>query len=1014
VAFLGATGASFGQVCPTNIDFETGTTANWNYYMGTCCPINTPSIPSGPGTYYTLTSGSGTDPLTGFPLVAPGGGSHSLRLLGPITGALASRARYYVPIPAGPAYSLVYHYAMVFENPTTHSVANQPRMEIKAFDSVTGAMVPCDSFTYVSSSALPGFVPFGTDRYYRPWTMGTFNFRGLAGHTIAIDFAVGGCALSGHWGYAYVDMSCGLFATAISTCAAATTTLSGPPGALSYLWCDSATCSVTYSTTQNAIISTPGVRTCYAVIIAPYPGYGCVDTLYTAIVPLSSCSGTPTAGYALVINSTTCGNPDSLSVAGNSTGCGLTPQWQSSPNNITWTNITGATFYTWPCYPAYMPMYYRCAITCTTSGLTDYSVPVFVAGITTGIGFSSIVNPPDTLCNGAGFYVSTCASSPSLSITSYYGDGSSDSHPLSATGLHYASFAHHYALPGTYTIKQVLFDGALAVDSTIFPYNYVHCSTIPLKLYFDQNSDCAYNGGDTWIYTPVRIAVDSNGIAIDTVSVMRGLYYRTNGGPGTVYGFRVISSPGVMISCPSTGIFYDTILPFVYTYPVKYIGFTCGTSSYDLMEFTTMRYGPHAGYGTILVQNTSCSSPSSVIVTTHFSPEFNYYDASSVPVSYTPTSITWNLGPVTNFSPATTIDFAIHLPFGASDLLPGDTRHTGFKVIPFASDIDTTNNIVTRCDTIKYAYDPNFIEVVPGDCIPTDTTLRYTIHFENMGNDTAHNIYVLDTLPNNVDPHTLEVLAASAAMDITIGHVGGLNIVKFDFPGIKLLDSSHHGLCDGMVIFKIKTNHALPVGTIIPNRAGIYFDINPVVMTNEVKNMISVPPVVGTTFGASDVGIGASIALTNSAPGGVWSCSNGHATVSATGVVTGVSEGLDTVYYSVPNMCGSDFAIAVKEVNVTAVTLVQSITGTQGISIYPNPNNGEFVIKGATGANGNEKMTVEITNMPGQAVYKNSFIAANGLINERVKIPYPLPAGMYLLTLRSETENKVLHFMIEK
>jgi hypothetical protein len=70
---------------------------------------------------------------------------------------------------------------------------------------------------------------------------------------------------------------------------------------------------------------------------------------------------------------------------------------------------------------------------------------------------------------------------------------------------------------------------------------------------------------------------------------------------------------------------------------------------------------------------------------------------------------------------------------------------------------------------------------------------------------------------------------------------GGYNIVKFDFPGIKLLDSSWHGLNEGMFVYKIKTATGLAVGQKISSRVGIYFDYNGVVMTNTVGNTKGCP-----------------------------------------------------------------------------------------------------------------------------------------------------------------------------
>jgi hypothetical protein len=67
---------------------------------------------------------------------------------------------------------------------------------------------------------------------------------------------------------------------------------------------------------------------------------------------------------------------------------------------------------------------------------------------------------------------------------------------------------------------------------------------------------------------------------------------------------------------------------------------------------------------------------------------------------------------------------------------------------------------------------------------------------------------------------------------------GPYNIVKFDFPNIMLPDSSHHEFCKGMATFTIRAKSTLTPGTTIANRAGIYFDINEVVMTNTVYSNI--------------------------------------------------------------------------------------------------------------------------------------------------------------------------------
>ena len=76
--------------------------------------------------------------------------------------------------------------------------------------------------------------------------------------------------------------------------------------------------------------------------------------------------------------------------------------------------------------------------------------------------------------------------------------------------------------------------------------------------------------------------------------------------------------------------------------------------------------------------------------------------------------------------------------------------------------------------------------------------------------------------------------------------------------------------------------------------------------------------------GPSAVCVGSSITLTDSSAGGIWSASNTNATVLS-GMVTGVSAGIDTIRYTVINTCGS--ATATKTVTVNPLPDEGAITG---------------------------------------------------------------------------------------
>ena len=78
-------------------------------------------------------------------------------------------------------------------------------------------------------------------------------------------------------------------------------------------------------------------------------------------------------------------------------------------------------------------------------------------------------------------------------------------------------------------------------------------------------------------------------------------------------------------------------------------------------------------------------------------------------------------------------------------------------------------------------------------------------------------------------------------MNVTKVKNGGYYILKFDFPDIKLPDSSSPAR-HGFVSYTVKTASDWSNGSIVTNKAGIYFDYMPAVLTNvaETENCIPV------------------------------------------------------------------------------------------------------------------------------------------------------------------------------
>jgi uncharacterized repeat protein (TIGR01451 family) len=166
----------------------------------------------------------------------------------------------------------------------------------------------------------------------------------------------------------------------------------------------------------------------------------------------------------------------------------------------------------------------------------------------------------------------------------------------------------------------------------------------------------------------------------------------------------------------------------------------------------------------------------------------------------------------------------------------GDSICVTMIVEPIAGDMNAANNTTTVCRPVSNAYDPNDKDVAPHGDVAAGTWLTYTIRFQNTGNDTAYNIFILDTIDADLDMNTFQPIVASHTFST---YIQDGNVVKFDFPNIMLVDSNmNEPLSHGWVSYRIKSLTGLNTGTMLDNTAYIYFDFNPAVVTNTVTTTI--------------------------------------------------------------------------------------------------------------------------------------------------------------------------------
>ena len=158
--------------------------------------------------------------------------------------------------------------------------------------------------------------------------------------------------------------------------------------------------------------------------------------------------------------------------------------------------------------------------------------------------------------------------------------------------------------------------------------------------------------------------------------------------------------------------------------------------------------------------------------------------------------------------------------------------------------------------------------------------------------------------------------------------------------------------------------------------------------------------------GHTTVYAGATVNVADDELAGSWSSSdNSIATVDEYGIVTGINIGTAQITHETTDDAGE------KRTQTTSV--VVSATPAM-ISIAPNPNKGNFTVKGTLGSVADEEVTLEVSNVLGQVIWSKTVQSHGGTINETIALGSQFTNGMYMLNVISNTEKKAFHFVMER
>ncbi len=163
--------------------------------------------------------------------------------------------------------------------------------------------------------------------------------------------------------------------------------------------------------------------------------------------------------------------------------------------------------------------------------------------------------------------------------------------------------------------------------------------------------------------------------------------------------------------------------------------------------------------------------------------------------------------------------------------------------------------------------------------------------------------------------------------------------------------------------------------------------------------VINAAPDAGTITGPASVCVGQTIVLSNTATGGTWSATNTNAAIGSTGVVSGLSAGIDTIYYTATTACG--VAVSSMVITVNALPLLTSTATPAAIcdgTVFhyaPSADSGFATIKwlrpvviglsnNIDSGNGTINETLNNITNNSQTAYYNIMVTANGCTTDTI------------------------------
>lgn len=504
--------------------------------------------------------------------------------------------------------------------------------------------------------------------------------------------------------------------------------------------------------------------------------------------------------------------------------------------------------------------------------------------------------------------------------------------PMSATSIVATYNIPPSATPGIYDVVawqsgSVTLTGGFTIGTGVPSGNYAQVSG---RVYKDANANCVYNSGES---------VYANRI----VQILPGPYYATTDASGNYSTWIPLGTYDVSFAPPS---------PYTATCPpsgsrnitLSFNGQMMGAQDFatDSITYTDARIFLGAqrlrpGFTSNIGLFASNSGTSAILsgVVKFLKPSFTTLVSSNpIPTSISGDTLIWTF---TNLMAPVNYYLSLSTPI----TVPLNTPYVlDAWIIPNPMDLVQFNNQYHIQTLVSGSYDPNEKHVqtqsgaeADGDIVQSDSLLVYEVEFQNTGTDTAFNVFVRDTLDaTHLDLSTFRLLHSSHPYQLASSNTGQIELA---FTNILLPDSGTNEVgSHGRFYYEIKRRPNLPLGTVIPNSAAIYFDFNAPVITNTTQTRIC--EVLAANFTSAPNGF--AVQFTDQSVGTItahaWDFGDGATSILASPSHTYAANGTYTVCETVTNVCGTHTHCDTITINVVGLSNPYS---SCTITLVPNP-----------------------------------------------------------------------------